>query len=346
MRLEPLDQTQIESIVSKAVQDAVDFVDAEIAPQRIKAQRYFDNKVDIGSEDGRSSVVATKCREAVRGIKPSIQRIFLTNDKPVEFVPKGPEDVAAAEQATSFVAYKFQKHNGYKVLNDVFQDAMVKKTGIAYVFYNESMKPEIFTMRNLTDEAFTALVGEDDVEVLEHEVSTSISIDAEGIEIEVPQHDVKLSRSVPHGEICIESVPPEDFFVDRNARGIDNFYVCGHSTEVRVSDIIAMGFSVEDLDGLDNTEYSVVDDEAEFERRGYAIDEGEDENNPEKNLHATNSSAHEVELSEAESPVSSDDNDSDASKSSGRRAFGPTGRRWQATEQGLFFVDTEDEYET
>ena len=278
MRLEPLDQTQIESIVSKAVQDAVDFVDAEIAPQRIKAQRYFDNKVDIGSEDGRSSVVATKCREAVRGIKPSIQRIFLTNDKPVEFVPKGPEDVAAAEQATSFVAYKFQKHNGYKVLNDVFQDAMVKKTGIAYVFYNESMKPEIFTMRNLTDEAFTALVGEDDVEVLEHEVSTSISIDAEGIEIEVPQHDVKLSRSVPHGEICIESVPPEDFFVDRNARGIDNFYVCGHSTEVRVSDIIAMGFSVEDLDGLDNTEYSVVDDEAEFERRGYAIDEGEDEN--------------------------------------------------------------------
>ena len=157
MRLEPLDQTQIESIVSKAVQDAVDFVDAEIAPQRIKAQRYFDNKVDIGSEDGRSSVVATKCREAVRGIKPSIQRIFLTNDKPVEFVPKGPEDVAAAEQATSFVAYKFQKHNGYKVLNDVFQDAMVKKTGIAYVFYNESMKPEIFTMRNLTAVSYTHL---------------------------------------------------------------------------------------------------------------------------------------------------------------------------------------------
>ncbi len=278
MRLEPLDQTQIESIVSKAVQDAVDFVDSEIAPQRIKAQRYFDNQVDIGHEEGRSGVVASKCREAVRGIKPSIQRIFLTSEKPVEFVPKGPEDVAAAEQATSFIAYKFQKHNGYKVLNDVFQDAMVKKTGIAYVYYNDTMKPEIFTMRNLTDEAFTALVGEDDVEVLEHEVRTSISIDAEGIEIEVPEHDVKLSRSIPHGEICIESVPPEDFFVDRNARGIDNYYVCGHSTEVRVSDIIAMGFSIEDLDGLDNTEYSAVDDEAEFERRGYAIDDGEDEN--------------------------------------------------------------------
>ena len=33
MRLEPLDQTQIESIVSKAIEDAVDFIEAEISPE-------------------------------------------------------------------------------------------------------------------------------------------------------------------------------------------------------------------------------------------------------------------------------------------------------------------------
>jgi len=278
MRLEPLDQTQIESIVSKAIQDAVDFVDSEIAPQRIKAQRYFDGEVDIGYEDGRSRVVATKCREVVRGLKPSIQRIFLTSEKPVEFVPRGPEDVAIAEQATSYVSYKFQQHDGYRVLNDVFQDAMVKKAGIAYVYYNEEMETEIHTFTNLTDEEFAVIIEDDDVEVLEHEMRMSISMDQMGMEIEVPEHDVKIARSIPHGDICIESVPPEDFFVDRNARSIDNFYICGHSTEMRVSDLIAMGFSPDDLIGLDSTEYSVVDDEAEFERRGYAVDEGEDEN--------------------------------------------------------------------
>jgi hypothetical protein len=278
MRLEPLDQTQIESIVSKAIQDAVDFIDSDISPRRIKSQRYFDGEVDIGYEEGRSRCVATKCREVVRGIKPSIQRIFLTSDKPVEFVPRGPEDVAAAEQATSYVSYKFQKHNGYKVLNDVFQDALVKKTGIAYVYYNDKTEQEIYTYKNLSDEAFALIVEDDDVEVVEHEMRTSISMDDMGIEIEVPEHDVKIARTVGHGDICIESVPPEDFFVDRNARGIDSFYVCGHSTEVRVSDILAMGFSIDDLAGLSNTEYSVTDDEAEFERRGYAIDENEDEN--------------------------------------------------------------------
>jgi hypothetical protein len=278
MRLEPLDQTQIESIVSKAITDAVDFIDSEIAPQRIKSQRYFDGEVNIGHEEGRSKVVATKCREVVRGIKPSIQRIFLTSEKPVEFVPRGPEDVAAAEQATSFVSYKFQQHDGYRVLNDVFQDAMVKKTGIGYVYYKEETDTEIHTFTNLTDEEFGLVVEDDDIEVLEHEMRINASLDEQGLDIEVPEHDVKVSRSIPKGDICIESIPPEDFFVDRNARGIDDYYICGHSTEMRVADLIAMGFSPDDLSGLDSSEYSVTDDEAEFERRGYSVDESEDEN--------------------------------------------------------------------
>ena len=278
MRLEPLDQTQIESIVSKAIQDAVDFIDSEIAPQRIKAQRYFDGEVDIGYEEGRSRVVATKCREVVRGLKPSIQRIFLTSEKPVEFVPRGPEDVASAEQATNYVSYKFQQHNGYRVLNDVFQDAMVKKAGIAYVYYNEDVDTEIHTFTNLTDEEFALVVEADDVEVLEHEMRVSVALDEQGLDIEVPEHDVKVAKMTPKGDICIESVPPEDFFVDRNARSTDNFYIMGHSTEMRVGDLIEMGFNVDDLAGLNSTEYSVTDDEAEFERRGYAVDQGEDEN--------------------------------------------------------------------
>lgn len=277
MRLEPLDKVQIESIVSKAIQDAVDFIDGEIAPQRIKAQRYFDGEVDIGYEEGRSRVVATKCREVVRGMKPSIQRIFLTSEKPVEFVPRGPEDVQSAEQATQYVSYKFQQHDGYRVLNDVFQDAMVKKAGIAYVYHKDNMETEIHTFTNLTDEAFTVIVKEDDVEVLEHEARMTITVDEMGMEIETPEHDVKIARSMPHGDLCIESVPPEDFFVDRNARSVDDCYCIGHSTEMRVSDLLAMGFSLDDLAGLDGSQYSTMDDEAEFERRGYATDD-DDEN--------------------------------------------------------------------
>lgn len=278
MELEPLDQTQIESIVSKAVSDAVDFISSEITPQRTKAQRYFDLETDLDFEEGRSSVVATKCREVVRGIKPSLQRVFLASEKPVEFVPRGPEDVAAAEQATQFINYKFQQMDGYRIINDVFQDALVKKMGIAYVYFMDEMRSEIHTYRNLSEDEYALLLSDDDVEVLEHEATMTIEVDEEGAEIEMPVHAVKISRQIPNGKMCVESVPPEDWFCDRNARSIEDFYVVGHSSEMRVSDLLAMGFSIDDIADINSGDYSVTDDEAEFERRGYAIDDNEDEN--------------------------------------------------------------------
>ena len=278
MRLEPLDRLQIESIVSTAVQDAVDFVDSEIAPQRIKAQRYFDLEVDIGHEEGRSSVISSKCRDVVRGLKPSLQRVFLSSEKPVEFSPRGPEDVKVAEQATNFISYKFQQQNGYKLLNDVFQDALVKKTGIAYVYYDNKEETEIETFENLTDDEFALIASEENVEIIEHEMRTQATVDEQEIEVEIVEHDVKISRTISNGDIAVKAIAPEDFFVDRNSRSVEENYVIGHSSEMRVSDLLAMGFDLEDLVSLTNTEYSVVDDEAEFERRGYAIDEGEDEN--------------------------------------------------------------------
>ena len=75
----------IQSEIKAAIQSAVDYMDSEIAPQQIRAQKYFDGKVDLEHEEGRSKVVSTKVRDVVRGAKPSLMRIFLSNDKFVEF---------------------------------------------------------------------------------------------------------------------------------------------------------------------------------------------------------------------------------------------------------------------
>ena len=82
------DKREIEAILQDAMAQAVDFVESEITDQRIKAQRYFDGEVDIGYEDGRSKVVATKVRDTVRAVKPSIMRVFMSTARPVEFMPR------------------------------------------------------------------------------------------------------------------------------------------------------------------------------------------------------------------------------------------------------------------
>ena len=109
MQPQPKDRREIESIVQNAISEAVDFVESEISEDRIKAQRYYDGEVDIGHEDGRSKVVATKVRDTVRSVKPSLMRIFMSTARPVEFIPKGPEDVALAEQATSYIQHEFTR---------------------------------------------------------------------------------------------------------------------------------------------------------------------------------------------------------------------------------------------
>ena len=276
--LKPKSEDDIEGIVQDAIADAVDFIEGEITQDRIKAQRYYDGEVDIGYEDGRSKVVATKVRDTVRAVKPSLMRIFLSTARPVEYVPKGQEDVAFAEQATTFMHHEFNRLNGYRVLNDAFHDALIKKQGIVKAYWHMTPEMEIYTYTDLSDDEYTYLLDDDQVSVIEHSVELRVEIDAMGIEVEAPVHSVKISRREDKGELRIESVPPEEFFINRSARSLDDAYVVAHRTEMRAGDLIDMGFDPDVVLKLDNFDSGSEVTEAEIqERRGYDEDHSDED---------------------------------------------------------------------
>jgi len=266
----PMTETDIQGIIRQALLEAVDFVESEIAPDRIKSQRYYDGEVDIGHEEGRSKVVATKVRDTVRAIKPSLMRVFLSTDRAVEYVPSRQQDVQFAELATKYMQYKFAELGGYTIINDAFHDALIKKVGVVKVYWNDVDKQEIFEYNDINDQEYAVIVNEDDVDVIEHSVTESIQIDEMGMQASMPAHYLKISRTTTKGDLCIESVPPEEFFVDRGARGIKNAYIVAHRTEMRVSDVVAMGYDYDDvveLTGLSNA--NTTANAEEFERQGY-----------------------------------------------------------------------------
>ena len=266
----PMTETEIQGIVREAVLEAVDFVESEIAPDRIKSQRYFDGEVDIGEEAGRSKVVATKVRDTVRAIKPSLMRVFLSTDRAVEYVPSGPKDVNFAELATKYMQYKFNELGGYRIINDAFHDALVKKVGVVKVYWDTYTDQEIYEYHDLNDQEYALITNEDDVDVIEHSVETSIEIDMMGMQVEMPKHYLKIARNTERGDMCMESVPPEEFFVDRSAKRLEDAYVVAHRTQMRVSDLVSMGYDYEDV--VDLTGLSTANTTAnaeEFERQGY-----------------------------------------------------------------------------
>jgi len=265
-----LTDNQIQSIVKNAIDNCVDFVDSEIAPDRIKAQRYFEGEVDIGQEEGRSGIVATKVRDVIRSIKPSLMRVFLQTDRAVEFIPSGPEHVQFAEQATKYINYKFEELKGYKALADVIHDALLKKNGIIKAYYDPTVKGEIYTFNNLNDMEFTAIVNDDGVEVIEHVTTMAIELDMQGLEVEMPRHDLKVMKKSEMGDLKLESVPPEEFFVDASARSLEDAYAVCHRTEMRVGDLVEMGYAFEEVVELGSHDDSgSFDDIEDFERKGY-----------------------------------------------------------------------------
>lgn len=280
MKPKKLTETQIQNTLTNAVKQAVDFIESEIAPDRIKAQRYYDGKVDLPHEEGRSKVVATKCRDTLRAVKPSLMRVFLQSGSPVEFIPTNPRTVAEASQKTKYARHVFDRNNGFMLLSDVFDDALKKKVGILKAYYDEVAEVEIDEYTSLTEEQAALLRSDPEIEVLEEEIEVEAQIGPDGMTMTPPLLEMKVARTNRQGRIKIVSIAPEDFFVDRGAKDISDCYVCGHSTETRVGDVVAMGFDFETVLDLAGTGDGTADDEEDFERRGWSDEDDESVNDP------------------------------------------------------------------
>ena len=276
MEIKEKSQDEIESIVQSAIREAVDFIESEISDQRIKCQRYYDGETDIGNESGRSKVTATKVRDVVNSVKPSIMRVFMSTSKPVEFIPTNQEDVPICEQATNFIHHEFQRLNGYRVLSDAIHDALVKKQGIIKTYYKDYPKAKIYTFTDLSEDELTLLTNDSNVTIISQEMEMATTMDEFGNQMQAPKYSVKISRQSMQGELCLESVPPEEFFVNTDARTMEDAYIVAHRTEMRAGDVVAMGYDAEviyRLDGL--TSGSDVAETEVHQRQGYDEDYGE-----------------------------------------------------------------------
>ena len=87
------DEIDIQAIVAGEIEDAVDYIDSVISPDRALATQYYRGEPFGNEEEGRSQVVSRDVRDTVQAILPSLMRMFFGGNNIVEFAPNGPEDV-------------------------------------------------------------------------------------------------------------------------------------------------------------------------------------------------------------------------------------------------------------
>jgi hypothetical protein len=250
---EVMTEEELQGVISAEIYDAISFIDDDIGGNRALATGYYYGAPFGDEEDGRSQVVSMDVRDTVQGILPSLMRIFFGPERVVEFMPQGAEDIQNAEQATDYVDFIFKRDNpGFKILHSAFKDALVRKCGIVKYWWDESVVVSAESFSMLDEQSMMMLVENPDVEisaVREYPVPGMEPMnEAQAIMTPPPMmYDVEIKRRIKTGKVRIESLPPEEFLIDRRAKSIDEATFVGHRTMKTVSDLVAMGYDYDEM---------------------------------------------------------------------------------------------------
>lgn len=238
------------SFLKATIEDAVDFIDGSIAPDRETATRYYRGDLFGNEEEGRSQIVMTEVRDVVQAMMPSLLRVFLSSKDVVTFAPRRADAVQQAEQATEYINYILSTDNNiFTVLYAAFKDALVRKTGIVKWWKDERKTVTEDEFTGINEQQLALLLEDDTIEITEMDVDGSDFVDdpMTGQQIEQPTFKAKIRRTETDQKFVVEPVPVEEFLIARNARSIESADYVGHRAKRLVSDLVAEGYDEKEI---------------------------------------------------------------------------------------------------
>lgn len=266
---EMMDDGELQSILRAEFDDARDYHTNQLGNERQKAGDYYLGAKFGNEQEGRSSVVSTEVADTIEYVMPSLMRIFASTDEAVRFMPRGPEDVEASEQASEYVNWVLNNENpGFTILHNWIKDALLNKLGVVKFWWDEKVETSTEEYEGLSEPELALLTSDPAVEVVKHEqevVQQAVIDPMSGVMISPPlvSHDVTVRRRRKYGCIKIDNVPPEEFFANKRARSLDDARFVAHRVEMTASDLIAMGY---DRDLVESKASSTSDLETDAER--------------------------------------------------------------------------------
>ena len=233
---EPMDDDEFRYTVAQAIEDSQTYIDSYIAPQRENAMAYYLADPFGNEEDGRSQVILTEVRDTILAMVPSLLRIFTSTDQVLEFIPKGAEDVEAAEQATDLINYIFMQENGgFRVLHDAIKDGLLLKTGVLTWYKLDDEKVEYYSYSNLSRDEAMFIMNDSTVEVDMFEEATDMVTGETRV-------SMSIRRKVVTPRFVVECIPPEQFLIDNEATSIKDSIFVARRKLTTISELVAMGY--------------------------------------------------------------------------------------------------------
>lgn len=267
-----MDDEDLRMVLESVIQDAEDYADDELGPDREKATDYYKARPFGNEEDGRSQIVLSEVRDAVTGMLPSLLRVFTGPEHVVEFVPKNKDGVQTARLMTDAIRNKFQQGNGWLKLYAFLLDGLVRRIGAFSWSYESRKRISVESFSGLTEEQLNVISEEEGVEVKEKEedgeahpesgpaggqYSPEPWVGINELPPEVQQQAVTpvklykglLKRTHEEGDVDFDAIPPNELIFSRTSRTPYDTLFIGRRMRKTRGELLSMGYTEEQLEG-------------------------------------------------------------------------------------------------
>ena len=247
-KIKPMDDEAVQAHVQQWLNDSLDYNVSELSDQRAKSLDYYFGKPFGNEQQGKSQIVSRDIQETVDWIMPSLMKVFHSGGEVVKFNPQNAEDIPLAEQETEYVNYLFNRRNeGFKIMFDWFQDALIMKTGIAKVYVEDVPNPKFDRFDGLDEATVADIISDPKVELIARTQN-----DDGTFHIKIRTDNTK--RAI---KVCV--VPPENFLIDRSATCLEDAQFMCHRQQQTISWLRANGVPEDDLESMPSDEYEYSD---------------------------------------------------------------------------------------
>jgi hypothetical protein len=235
-RPQPLTEEEFDAIVDDQIKAAERHVDSKIRPEREDIWRRYYGRVTAQVEDGGSDVVVTSIEDSVTTILPDLLALYMGSDRIVEYLPgsNDPVEREVATGATDAGIALFWDIGGFKALHDAAHESLTTGYGFVKVFKHEKIVPKWAK----------EILSPEDVEIR----SLEAQVTPTGNEDNPDEHEV-MTYEV-ESSLRIQAVAASNM-IWTYSDSFDESWCIGEVVEMRLGDLVALGFDSEQLIDID-----------------------------------------------------------------------------------------------
>ena len=222
-----LSDSEIVTLVENNIKMSVGYYDSDLSRERQRVTQYLNGSLPKAQHDGNSKYVSQTVFDTVSSMSAALLETFSAGNKICKFTPQGPEDVQMSEVCSAYTDFVLHRQNDFfSVARDIIHDGLTARVGVAKIFWDTRTEDDLEEFEDITQDELDMLLASDEAIEL---------VDSKTDKLGMVSGTISKTRDT--SQVVIESIPPEQFLIEPQAKSLDTVKFCAHRVPKTISEL-------------------------------------------------------------------------------------------------------------